>query len=62
MDSNPDDNNNKKYLIIKVPANVENKDKCIERLGGLDKIFVKVILFIYCIKHIISIIKMKTLN
>jgi hypothetical protein len=35
-------NNNKKYLVVKIPANVVNKEKCIELLGGKDKINNKV--------------------
>jgi hypothetical protein len=40
MDSNPSDwNVNKKYLIVKIPANVENREKCIQILGGKEKIY-----------------------
>ena len=40
-------NINKKYLVVKIPAQVENKEKCIELLGGKDKIATKVIHKIY---------------
>jgi len=36
-------NINKKYLVVKIPAHVENKERCIELLGGKDKIATKVI-------------------
>jgi hypothetical protein len=39
-------NNNKKYLVLKIPANVENREKCIVLLGGKEKINSKV-KFIY---------------
>lgn len=35
-------NINKKYLVVKIPANVVNKEKCIELLGGKEKINNKV--------------------
>ncbi len=39
-------NNNKKYLVVKIPANVVNNEKCIELLGGKEKINNKVIYYI----------------
>jgi hypothetical protein len=39
-------NNKKKYLVVKIPANVENREKCIELLGGKDKINMKVKYFL----------------
>ena len=32
---------NKNILILKIPANVKNVDKCIEMMGGKEKIITK---------------------
>lgn len=53
--------NNKKYLVVKIPANVENREKCIELLGGKEKINSKV-KFIYILYLYHSLLKMRTLN
>lgn len=37
----------KQYLIVKLPANVQNHQKAIEQLGGKDKIFSKVKNYFY---------------
>ncbi len=34
--------NNKKYLLVKIPANVKNAKKTIDMLGGKDEIISKV--------------------
>ena len=54
-------NNNKKYLVLKIPANVENREKCIVLLGGKEKINSKV-KFIYLLYLYDSLLKMRTLN
>jgi hypothetical protein len=63
MDLNPcnDYNNNsnisnKKYLLVKIPANVKNPIKAIEALGNREKIYSKVK------NKLISLLMMKISN
>lgn len=49
MESNSQQENQnnykKKYLLVKIPANVKNSKKSIELLGGKNEIILKVIFF-----------------